>query len=148
MSYYDDADDDGTMPRNVQTLADAVIGHKIVSVEKNVKTPGKDSWYQSHGTAITLDNGKKVFLINTDDCCAYTELKKFLLHPESIDHMITGVEADTNYTTWHIFADMGDVLELTVGWSCGNPFYYSYGFKIQVYEPEQWETEWLKFSEG
>ena len=27
---------------------------------------------------------------------------------------------------------MGDVLELTVGWSCGNPFYYGYGFSIRV----------------
>lgn len=28
--------------------------------------------------------------------------------------------------------DMGDVLELNVGWSSGNPFYYAYGFNIRV----------------
>jgi hypothetical protein len=27
---------------------------------------------------------------------------------------------------------MGDVLELQVGWSPGNPFYYAYGFHIDV----------------
>ena len=46
--------------------------------------------------------------------------------------MILGVGTTDGYTTWHIFADMGDVLELTVVWSCGNPFYYGYGFTITV----------------
>lgn len=137
MGYYDE-DDDGTMPQNVQTLADAVVGHKIVSVEKNVKLPGDDHWYYSHGTAITLDNGKKVFLVDTNDCCAYTELDSFLLNADKIDHIITNVNATNDYNTWFVLADMEEVLKLDVSWSCGNPFYYSYGFEIQVYEPEQW----------
>lgn len=29
-------------------------------------------------------------------------------------------------------AVVGDVMELEVGWSCGNPFYYGYGFSINV----------------
>ena len=43
-----------------------------------------------------------------------------------------GVGTTGEYTRWHIYADLGDVLELTVGWSCGNPFYYGYGFYIDV----------------
>jgi hypothetical protein len=71
-------------------------------------------------------------LVGNGDCCAYTELESFLLHPELVDHIITGVGTTDGYNTWHIYADIGDVLELSVGWSSGNPFYYGYGFDIQV----------------
>lgn len=117
----DPEDDDGTMPRNVADLREHVVGHRIVSAEKDGQT-----------FTITLDNGKCVELADTDDCCAYTDLQAFLLHPERVDHIITGVGTTGGYTTWHIYADMGDVLELTVGWSSGNPFYYAYGFAISV----------------
>ncbi|MFJ9694929.1 hypothetical protein [Kitasatospora sp. NPDC101183] len=127
-------EDDGTMPGNVEELRDAVVGHRIVKA-----APGegdRDKWGGS-GSAqliITLDNGKRVELRDTGDCCAYTELKSFLLRPELVDHIITGVGTTDGYTTWHIYADMGDVLELSVGWSSGNPFYYAYGFDISVKE--------------
>lgn len=116
-------DDDGTMPDSVAELREHVIGHRIVSAEKSGRT-----------FTITLDNGKSVELANTDDCCAHTDLDAFLLHPERVDHIITGVGTTDGYTTWHVYADMGDVLELTVSWSCGNPFYYAYGFGIRVVE--------------
>ena len=125
-----DDDDDGTMPENVDTLAEAVIGRRIVSAEK------EEVEAQWGGTetalVITLDDGSRVMLVDTSDCCAYTELEEFLLHPESVDHAILGVGTTDGYTTWHIFADFGDVMKLTVGWSCGNPFYYGYGFDIGV----------------
>ena len=117
--------DDGTMPGNVRVLADAVIGRKIVSAERE-KREG--------GLVLTLDNGTQVILANAGECCAYTELSAFLLHPELVEHVITGVGTTGGFTQWHIFADMGDVLELSVGWSCGNPFYYGYGFDISVIE--------------
>jgi hypothetical protein len=120
-------DDDGTMPQNVDTLRDAVVGHRIVSVETD-----KLGSYGGERAMITLDNGKKVTLADTSDCCAYTELESFLLHPDKVDHVITGVGTTDGYTTWHIYADMGDVLSLSVGWSPGNPFYYGYGFDIRV----------------
>jgi hypothetical protein len=124
-------EDNGTMPGNVAELAEAVVGHRIVSVEKDVQT--RDRWgYSESATVITLDNGKRVALADGGDCCAYTQLDAFLLHPERVEHIITGVGTTDGYTTWHIFADMGDVLELTVGWSAGNPFYYGYGFDITV----------------
>jgi hypothetical protein len=127
-------DDDGTMPDNVKALGEAVIGHRIVSVEKDVQVPGPWSG-TAQGTVITLDNGQKVQLADTSDCCAYTELETFLLHADRIDHMITGVGTTGSYSTWHIYADMGDVLALSVGWSCGNPFYYGYGFHLTVQGP-------------
>ena len=116
-------DDDGTMPENVSTLAEAVVGHRIESVEK-----------LGYRTTIVLDNKRRVVLADSADCCAYTELDTFLLYPERIDHVITGVGTTDGYQTWHIYADLGDILELTVGWSCGNPFYYGYGFEIAVEE--------------
>lgn len=112
--------DDGTMPRSRHDLAAEVVGHRIVSAE--VAT----------GLVLTLDNGKRVRIVNTDDCCAFTELRAFFLHPESVDHVITGVGTTGEYTTWHIYADWGDVMTLDVEWSCGNPFYYGYGFNIYV----------------
>lgn len=126
----DEWDDDGTMPANVFTLAEAVIGRRIVSAEKTT-VPGR-YYGEVTGTVITLDNGQRVALVDTYDCCAFTELESFLLHPERVDHMILGVGTTGGYTTWHIYADFGDVMELKVGWSSGNPFYYGYGFDITV----------------
>lgn len=114
-------DDDGTMVENVARLREEVVGHKIASAEK-----------VDGSFVITLDNGTRVGLHNSYDCCAYTDLESFLLHADRIDHVITGVGTTDGYNTWHIFADLGDVLELSVGWSCGNPFYYGYGFEIAV----------------
>jgi len=122
-------EDDGTMPENVEKLEQAVVGHRIVKTEEK-ETPYR--WGTHKAFVITLDNGNEVRLADTSDCCAYTELQEFLLHPEKVDHIIMGVGTTEQYTRWHIYADMGDVLELTVGWSCGNPFYYGYGFEIDV----------------
>lgn len=137
-----DEADNGRMPENVGELADAVIGHRIVSVEAGVPTP-TDGWWdrEGAGAVLTLDNGKRVTLGSTADCCAYTTLKRFLLHPERVDHIITGVGTTGEYTTWHIYADLGDVLELEVGWSCGNPFYYGYGFEINVLDEHSAEEQ-------
>lgn len=127
-------DDDGTMPENVDALRLAVVGQRIVKVETSVPTTDKWECPADAALVITLDNGKRVELMDTADCCAGTALDSFLLHPERIDHIITGVGTTDGYSTWHIYADMGDVLELSVGWSCGNPFYYAYGFDISVKE--------------
>jgi len=126
--------DDGTMPSNLAELADAVVGHRIISAEKVNEFPSSINAdpYQTGGLLLTLDTGAQVALADNSDCCAFTELEAFLLHPERVDHVITGVGTTDGFTRWHIYADMGDVLEMTVGWSCGNPFYYGYGFVIDV----------------
>ena len=131
-------EDDGTMPANVAELEQAVIGRRIVKAEKRDDAPENKYGYRdrSSGFVLTLDDGTEVWLIDTDDCCAYTDLESFLLHPELVDHAITGVGTTDGYTRWHIFADFGDVVELNVGWSCGNPFYYGYGFNIIVQPKE------------
>lgn len=132
--YLDPNEDNGTMPENLASLREAVVGRRIVSAEQEevqgtYRAMGK-------GLVITLDDGRKVTLADTEDCCAFTSLDKFLLHPERVDHVITGVGTTDGYTVWHIYADFGDIMELEVGWSCGNPFYYGYGFDIQVIDPE------------
>lgn len=124
-------EDDGTMPESLDALRQAVVGRRIVSVEEGVKVPGR-YYVTDTATIITLDDGRRVQLVDNSDCCAYTELESFRLHPERIQHAITGVGTTDGYTTWHIFADAGDIMEMKVGWSCGNPFYYAYGFTITV----------------
>ena len=127
-------DDDGTMPNNVSKLSDAVIGHRIVSAALGTV---EGIWRESEGLILTLDDGTQVELADDEDCCAYTKLKGFFAHPEMVNHVITGVGTTHEYTKWHIYADFGDVLTLDVEWSCGNPFYYSYGFYITVKPLEQ-----------
>lgn len=127
-------DDDGTMVESKEALAQAVVGHKIVKAERLVDDKRYGGVWGGGNTdmILTLDNGKRVKMRGVGDCCAYTDVEAFLLHPDKVDHIITGVGTTDGYTKWHIYADMGDVLELTVGWSCGNPFYYGYGFNIEV----------------
>lgn len=126
----DENDDCGTMPENVDTLREAVIGRKIVSA---VKMDRRHRWGGTYSALVLeLDNGTQVELMDTDDCCAYTALESFFLDPKSVDHAILGVGTTEEYTKWHIYADFGDVMRLDVGWSCGNPFYYGYGFDIAV----------------
>lgn len=123
-------DDCGTMPENVDTLREAVIGRKIV---RAFQVPTGNRWGRTAKDLILeLDSGTQVRLVDTDDCCAYTALEGFFLDPASVDHAILGVGTTEEYTKWHIYADFGDVMRLDVGWSCGNPFYYGYGFDIAV----------------
>lgn len=131
-TFESEWEDDGTMQQNVDDLAEHVVGHRIVSAEKVER---KTRWDRAETAfEITLDNGKRVQLGNQWDCCAYTELEAFLLHADKVDHIITGVGTTDGFTRWHIYADMGDVLELTLGWSAGNVGYYAYGFDIAVEE--------------
>ena len=125
------------MVENVKTLSESVVGRKIIYVDRNftkIVEPRKGYRWSStiSGTALVLDDGSKVVLVDTDDCCAYTELKDVILNLDTIEHVIMGVGTTEGYTKWHIYANLGDVVELNVGWSCGNPFYYGYGFDIYV----------------
>jgi len=136
----DPNDDDGTMPDNVAKLAEHVVGRRVVAIEKGASAPGPYEWSgPTSGTALVLDNGKRVILASGGDCCAYTELEDVILNLDKIEHVITGIGTTDGYTRWHIYADLGDVVELKVAWSCGNPFYYGYGFDILVQETEQAE---------
>lgn len=131
---YENQLDNGTMPDNVDELRQAVVGRRIVKAEERPANIDSENYWERYGSSfvLTLDDGTEVRLHDTDDCCAYTTLKKFFLHPDKVDHMILGVGTTEQYTRWHIYADLGDVMELEVGWSAGNPFYYGYGFHIDV----------------
>lgn len=128
--------DDGTMPENVDELRKVIVGHKIVKAEVTELSEAEFGHFYSYrgndGLILTLDDGRRVALVDTDDCCAYTTLQSFLLHPEAVDHMVTNVATTDGYQTWHILADFGEIMKLEVGWSAGNPFYYGYGFHIRV----------------
>jgi hypothetical protein len=129
------ADDDGTMVESKAELARAIVGHKITFVDTNA--PIKGGYYgKTTGTILTLDNGRKVQIVGESDCCAFTEVENVVLHLDNIDHVITGIGTTDEYETWHIYADIGDVMTMKVGWSCGNPFYYGYGFSIKVQDVE------------
>ena len=135
-----DYEDNGTMPQSVQDFAEEIVGHRIVKVESHGTLLAKSRWSwddeppepHSADVVFTLDDGRKVGLAEGGDCCAYTNLQEIIEHLPAVDHIITAVRPDKNYETWHIVADLGDVLELKVGWSAGNPFYYGYGFDIIV----------------
>lgn len=129
-----DWEDDGTMPENLDELRRAVIGRRIVKADSRQVSTCTWNGAVEKRTVLTLDDGREVTLEDTNDCCAFTELEEFWLDPSSVDHVITGVGTTGDYTTWHIYADFGDVMRLKVGWSCGNPFYYGYGFDITVSE--------------
>ena len=132
IEVLDEDEDDGTIVKNLATLGSHVIGHRITKAERQ----RREDKYKRHGKqdvlALTLDDGTQVELADTGDCCAYTSLDAFFLDPASVDHIITGVGSTDGYTVWHIYADWGDILRLELGWSCGNPFYYGYGFDITI----------------
>lgn len=91
MTYADEEPDEESgadrMAANRDELREAVIGHRIVSA---VRETLKVSFYSKPALVLTLDNGRRVEVVDTDDCCAYTELGDFLLHPDMVDHIITG----------------------------------------------------------
>ena len=121
------------MEGSVEELASAVIGHRIISaVHEGVP---RDRWGNAYEDilVLTLSNGNRVKIIDSSDCCAYTQLKAFMLSPSSINHVITSVGTSNGYTTWHIYAAMNDVLKINVAWDEGTG-YYGYGFKIKVIE--------------
>ncbi len=120
---------DYMMLKSAEELEKLVVGQRIVEV-RQVERPNRwqdvDKWLE-----IELKNGTTVQMIDSYDCCAFTELNKFLLNFENIEHVITGVSTENNYETWHIYAAMGDVLTLDVGYDPSNG-YYGYGFEINV----------------
>ena len=96
------------------------------------------------GTMIVLDNGKRVVVEDTSDCCAYAEVLEFLFNADKVDHVITDVSLNSGGYEINIVADMDDVLALRIRWSEGSGWGYSFGFKIKV---KELNPEWVKFEE-
>lgn len=111
----------GVMREGVTALGEAVIGRRIVNAEK------RGYW----DAVLTLDDGTEVTVHGDSDCCAYTQVEslKFLA---DVDNVITRVEVDEEFETWHVYAESVPVVTLDVAWSPGNPYYYGFGFEIRV----------------
>lgn len=135
--------DDGTMTRSAEELQKALVGKKIISVEKRKFTDAEKAvikeqkngylnnyLYGREMTILTLSDQTIAMLREIDDCCAYTSLDAFKLL--DTDHVITGVGTTDEFNTWFIYAEDSVVATADVSWSCGNPFYYGYGFEIKV----------------
>lgn len=143
--YYEENEDDGTMPKGVQALREAVVGHRIVKAEKNVRLPKRSQRWsifdESADVLLTLDTGRQVALVGVSDCCAFGSVDDFVQKLPTLDHIITDVGTTGVYTKWHILAGMEDVLELDVSWSPGNAFYYAYGIEIEVIDVTEMTVE-------
>ena len=129
--YYDPELEFESMDSGRESLEKAVVGRKIIKVEK-VEVPSE--YGRTYETKFTLDNGREAFLCDTYDCCAFTKVEKFSWL-EDVDHVITSVKASEDFEEWFIYADSIPVVELEVGWSTGNPYYYGFGFGVRVEEP-------------
>lgn len=132
MSHKDYAEDwnyeSEVMGEGVTALAEAVVGRRIVKAERG-QVQGQ--YYSSHGVMLTLDDGTEVNIADTDDCCAFSTVES-LEFLASVDNAITAVEANEDFTTWHVYAAEVPVVTLGVDWSPGNPYYYGFGLNINV----------------
>ena len=131
---------DEVMADSAEHLAALVVGKKIVSAEarkwtlRNRDDSDYFPWHhEGEGLVLTLNDGTAFAFLGEADCCAYTDLENFIMHPDKVDNIITGVKTEDDYQKWHIMADAGDVMELSVGWSEGSG-YYAYGFEFPVVE--------------
>lgn len=134
MTYDDEYDqryESEVMGGCVEELANSVIGRRIVRVEK-VKGA---KYHEESGIRLTLDNGDQVNVWDTDDCCAYTQVSDFRFL-ENVDNVITSVTSDDGFEKWFVYAGAVPVLEMDVDWSPGNPYYYGFGFSINVEKKE------------
>lgn len=114
-------------------LEEAVVGRRILSVEK-AKYPAS-VYGRGEGIRLALDDGSTVFVANTDDCCAFTEVEDFKFL-ENTENVITSVRTDEGFNKWFVYAGNAPVLEMDVAWSPGNPYYYGFGFEIRVEKKE------------
>lgn len=136
MSWLDDEVDEKyeaeVMGGSAEEFAGAIVGSKIVSVTKE---PFSKDYGRSEGLKFVLDNGNVVWLADTDDCCAFTEVEDFKFLGQG-EHAITSVTTEDNFQKWYVYAESTPVAEIDVAWSPGNPYYYGFGFEVKVVEKE------------
>jgi len=127
--------DNGTMPEAFENLHKALVGRKIVEVEK-VKYEGRwDQGYDDPKALFHLDDGTVVKVGRINDCCA---LGTFDLEnvPKEINARVMAVEAAEDYSKAFILTE-GPLLTADTTWSPGNPFWYSYGFWVKIEEAQK-----------
>lgn len=122
--------DNGTMHENALRLQEVVVGHRIIGASL-ADIQGKYPWEgMTRGVILDLSNQSSVLLRDGGDCCAYTYATALRL--VDTEHVITSVGTTEEFTKWFIYSENNPVLEMDVDWSCGNPFYYGYGFSLEV----------------
>lgn len=128
MSYDDDYEAE-VMGGSAVEFQTAIVGRKIVKVERIVRDYSGTAF--SQGVQFTLDDGRVVELHDTNDCCAFTEVKDFEILAD-LDNVITSVTTVDGYQKWYVYAAGIPVVGVYVDWSPGNPYYYGFGFSITV----------------
>ena len=133
----DSDSDDGTMQKSAEELQKAVVGHRIIAAERKFINYSHSPYGLGTHMVLTLDNQTEVILVEINDCCAGTEIDAYKLF--STEHVITSVGTTNGFQKWFIYGTLGlafgsssTVFGMDVDWSCGNPFYYGYGFNIIV----------------
>jgi hypothetical protein len=116
---------DGCMSESKEELSSSIVGHRIVSWEK-----------QYEFTLLTLDNGNAVSVKHRGDCCAFSEINKVTQMIDNlVDHVITSVSVEGDHERWFILSDAGPVLGMDIAWSEGSGCYI-YAFDILISRQE------------
>lgn len=116
MNYYSGIEQQELADR----LREVVIGRKLLSAE---------------GGTITLDNGTKISIEGSSDCCAWGDatIGKII----DSEHVITGVrsvdDGDPNKATVFLMTDAGSAMEISQEWEESNGYYF-YGLYFTVTE--------------
>lgn len=105
-------------------LREIVVGRKLVSVE---------------GETVTLDNGTKIRIEGSSDCCAWGDatIGKII----DSEHVITGVQSVDgegdypNSASVFLMTDAGTAMEIAQKWDESNGYYF-YGLYLTVTEVE------------
>ena len=119
------------MPANVAKLGEAVIGRRIVSAEKG--EVAREYYGLSDGRILTLDYGTKVSLVDTADCCAYTDAGGVPPAPrDGRSRDPWGGHNGRLHEVAHLRRPRRRAGASTSAGRAGNPFYYGYGFDIAV----------------
>lgn len=103
-------------------LREVVIGHRLISVD---------------GETITLDNGTRIKISGSSDCCAWGDatLGKIV----DSEHVITGVrsvdDGNKSEATVFLMTDAGSAMEIAQEWDESSGYYF-YGLYFTVTAPD------------
>lgn len=108
-------------------LSEIVIGRKLVSVK---------------GEVVTLDNGTKIRIEGSSDCCAWGDatIGKII----DSEHVITGVQSvdgdAEGSATVFLMTDAGTAMEIAQEWDESNGYYF-YGLYLTVTEADAYGSQ-------
>lgn len=139
MATYEDFERQA-LEEGMNKVFSEVVGHSIVSVEKN-STHKWDDTYR-----LTLDDGRKFLFKSVSDCCAYGAIDEISVHGAAVSNIITDVKrvkrkGSDEYESaerWFFLADMEETINasnklMTIDVSAGaGSGCYTFGFEIEI----------------